>query len=102
MGNAESGADESHVDGLLEYPQYTRPAEFRGWTVPEIVRSGDHERLARWRRAQSLHRTRRRRPDLFEARTPSDADRAALAEFPFPDEGAPPPDPDLPEAGDSG
>ena len=82
MGNAESGADESHVDGLLEYPHYTRPAEFRGWSVPEIVRSGDHARVARWRRAQALQRTRARRPDLFAARSLSDADVAALGEFP--------------------
>jgi len=84
MGNAASGADESHVGGLLEYPQYTRPAEFRGFTVPEVVRSGDHERVARWRRAQALHRTRRRRPDLFAGYALTDADRAALAEFPEP------------------
>jgi tRNA (guanine37-N1)-methyltransferase len=85
MGNAASGDDESHVDGLLEYPQYTRPAEFRGWSVPEVVRSGDHARVARWRRAQMLHRTRARRPDLLVDRPPSEADEAALAEFPDPD-----------------
>jgi tRNA (guanine37-N1)-methyltransferase len=84
MGNAESGAVESHVDGLLEYPHYTRPAEFRGWAVPEIVRSGDHARLARFRRAQALHRTRARRPDLLADRELSDSDRAALEEFPEP------------------
>jgi tRNA (guanine37-N1)-methyltransferase len=82
MGNAESGRDESHVDGLLEYPQYTRPADFRGWAVPEIVRSGDHARLARWRRAQALHRTVNRRPDLLEERPLSQADRALMQEFP--------------------
>jgi tRNA (guanine37-N1)-methyltransferase len=84
MGNAESAADESHVDGLLEYPHYTRPAEFRGWAVPDIVRSGDHARVDRWRRAQALHRTRARRPDLLEGRELSEADRAALEEFPEP------------------
>jgi len=84
MGNAESADVESHVDGLLEYPHYTRPAEFRGWAVPEIVRSGDHGRLARWRRAQALRRTRARRPDLLADRDLSDADRAALEEFPEP------------------
>jgi tRNA (guanine37-N1)-methyltransferase len=84
MGNAESGTDESHVDGLLEYPQYTRPAEFRGWAVPEIVRSGDHARVARWRRAQALHRTRARRPDLLADRPLSESDAAALEEFPEP------------------
>jgi tRNA (guanine37-N1)-methyltransferase len=85
MGNAESGRSESHVDGLLEYPQYTRPAEFRGWSVPEVVRSGDHARVARWRRAQALHRTGRRRPDLLADRPLSDADDAALREFPDPE-----------------
>jgi tRNA (guanine37-N1)-methyltransferase len=84
MGNADSAAVESHVDGLLEYPHYTRPAEFRGWAVPEIVRSGDHARVARWRRAQALHRTRARRPDLLADRELSDSDRAALEEFPEP------------------
>ncbi len=68
MGNQESGAEESFTDGLLEYPQYTRPAEFRGWTVPEVLRSGDHARVERWRRAQSLARTARLRPDLIAAR----------------------------------
>jgi tRNA (guanine37-N1)-methyltransferase len=82
MGNAESADVESHVDGLLEYPHYTRPAEFRGWAVPEIVRSGDHARVARWRRAQALRRTQARRPDLLADRDLSDADRAALEEFP--------------------
>jgi tRNA (guanine37-N1)-methyltransferase len=68
MANEESGADESFVDGLLEYPQYTRPASFRGWGVPEVLLSGDHGRIAQWRRAQSLLRTLERRPDLIEAR----------------------------------
>jgi tRNA (guanine37-N1)-methyltransferase len=68
MGNATSGDDESFSDGLLEYPQYTRPAEFRGWEVPEVLRSGDHGRIARWRRAMALERTLAHRPDLIEAR----------------------------------
>jgi tRNA (guanine37-N1)-methyltransferase len=68
MGNAESGEEESFADGLLEYPQYTRPAEFRGWSVPEVLRSGDHARVARWRRAQALARTIEHRPDLIAAR----------------------------------
>ena len=57
MGNDASADEESFSDGLLEYPQYTRPAEFRGWEVPEVLRSGDHARVARWRRAQALRRT---------------------------------------------
>ncbi len=104
MGNAESGQDESHVAGLLEYPQYTRPAEFRGWSVPAVVRSGDHARVARWRRAQALHRTRARRPDLLAGRPLSDADAAALREFPRaePSDPAEPNQDDLPERGESG
>jgi tRNA (guanine37-N1)-methyltransferase len=82
MGNQESATEESFSDGLLEYPHYTRPAEFRGWQVPDVLRSGDHARVARWRRAQALARTARERPDLIEARGGlTDADRAVLAEF---------------------
>jgi tRNA (guanine37-N1)-methyltransferase len=82
MGNASSADDESFSDDLLEYPHYTRPADFRGWSVPEVLRSGDHGRVARWRRAQSLRRTIDRRPDLIEARGGiDDADRKLLAEF---------------------
>src|SRR3546814_14031492 len=55
-------------DGLLEYPHYTRPAELRGWTVPDVLRSDDHAKHARWRRAQSLARTQREPPDLIDAR----------------------------------
>ncbi|HEX2040695.1 MAG TPA: tRNA (guanosine(37)-N1)-methyltransferase TrmD [Acidimicrobiales bacterium] len=68
MGNEASAGEESFAEGLLEYPQYTRPADFRGWVVPEVLRSGDHGRIARWRRAQALARTRERRPDLIDAR----------------------------------
>ena len=68
LGNDASRDEESFSAGLLEYPQYTRPAEFRGWAVPEVLRSGDHGRVARWRRAQALARTLERRPDLVEAR----------------------------------
>ena len=68
MGNTASGTEESFRDGLLEHPQYTRPAEFRGWEVPEVLRSGDHGRIARWRRAMALARTLERRPDLLDAR----------------------------------
>ena len=61
----ESPQEESHTSGLLEYPHYTRPPEFRGWRVPGILLSGHHEHIARWRRKESLRRTRQRRPDLF-------------------------------------
>ncbi len=57
--------DESHSNNLLEYPQYTRPPEFRGWRVPDILLSGNHAQIARWRRKESLRKTRERRPDLF-------------------------------------
>jgi tRNA (guanine37-N1)-methyltransferase len=67
MGNESSALDESFSSGLLEYPQYTRPAVFRGWEVPEVLLSGDHGRIARWRRATALRRTLDRRPDLVES-----------------------------------
>jgi tRNA (guanine37-N1)-methyltransferase len=66
MGNADSARDESFNDLLLEYPQYTRPAVFRGWEVPEVLRSGDHGRIAAWRAEQARERTRARRPELIE------------------------------------
>jgi len=82
MGNEASTEEESFADGLLEYPHYTRPADFRGWEVPEVLRSGDHGRIARWRRAQALARTVAQRPDLVEARGGlTTADRALLEEF---------------------
>ena len=82
LGNEMSAADESFSDGLLEYPHYTRPAEFRGWTVPEVLRSGDHGRVDRWRKAQSLARTVAMRPDLIVARGGlTDAEQALLEEF---------------------
>ena len=84
MGNETSPIAESFGEtGLLEEPQYTRPAEFRGWAVPETLRSGDHARIQRWRRAQALHRTLRYRPDLVEANGGlSELDRRLLEEFP--------------------
>ena len=66
LGNEQSALDESFTQGLLEYPQYTRPADFRGWPVPEVLRSGDHGAVAAWRRTQALLRTAERRPDLLE------------------------------------
>ncbi len=91
MGNDTSADDESFSDGLLEYPHYTRPAEYRGWAVPEVLRSGDHGRVARWRRAQALRRTLDRRPDLVVARGGIDeSERKLLAEFGLDAEGVPP------------
>ncbi|MGH9122742.1 MAG: tRNA (guanosine(37)-N1)-methyltransferase TrmD [Acidimicrobiales bacterium] len=68
LGNEASVGEESFSDGLLEYPQYTRPAAFRSWEVPPVLLSGDHGRVAAWRRAQALARTLRLRPDLIAAR----------------------------------
>lgn len=82
VGNAESVADDSFSQDLLEYPHYTRPAQFRGWSVPEALTSGDHGRVARWRRAQALVRTARHRPDLLARRGGlSPQDQALLDEF---------------------
>ena len=68
MGNDTSADEESFSDGLLEHPQYTRPAEYRGWEIPPVLRSGDHAKVARWRRAAALIRTAEHRPDLIRAR----------------------------------
>ena len=67
LGDPDGAWDNSHAMGLLEYPHYTRPPEFRGWEVPEILLSGDHGRISRWRREQALLRTWQRRPDLLES-----------------------------------
>src|SRR3990172_4695427 len=72
LGDAGAAADDSHADGLLEYPHYTRPPDFQGWKVPDVLLSGNHAEIARWRRRQSLLRTLRRRPELLA--------RAALTE----------------------
>lgn len=75
LGDADAAAEDSHATGLLEYPHYTRPAEFRGWTVPEVLTSGDHGRIAAWRREQSLRRTFERRPDLLRRAELTPAER---------------------------
>jgi tRNA (guanine37-N1)-methyltransferase len=75
LGNADSLLEESHTDGLLEAPVYTKPATWRGHDVPEILRSGDHGRIARWRRDQALLRTATRRPDLLAALPPEKLDK---------------------------
>jgi len=84
MGNDESPVSESFgVSRMLEEPHYTRPAEFRGWEVPEVLRSGDHAKIERWRRAQALHRTVTFRPDLIERRGGlSSVEKRLLEEFP--------------------
>jgi tRNA (guanine37-N1)-methyltransferase len=70
LGNAESLAEESFADGMLEYPQYTRPEEFRGMRVPEVLLSGDHRKIQEWRKAEALRRTARRRPELIRRGRP--------------------------------
>lgn len=75
LGNAESLVEESHAAGMLESPAYTKPASWRGRDVPEVLRSGDHARIARWRRDESLRRTSARRPDLVAALDPVTLDR---------------------------
>jgi tRNA (guanine37-N1)-methyltransferase len=82
MRNEASSGEESFTDGLLEYPQYTRPAEFRGAAVPDVLRSGDHARISRWRHAQALRRTLQRRPELLGGRDLTTAEQALLDEFP--------------------
>ena len=78
LGDDESSVDESFSEGLLEYPQYTRPASFHGMDVPEVLRSGDHGRIAAWRREQSLRKTVRVRPDLLAGLSLSQAERAIV------------------------
>lgn len=78
LGDPQGAWDDSHATGLLEYPHYTRPPEFRGLRVPDVLLSGDHARIAKWRRQQALLRTRQRRPDLLMKADLSDSDRAFL------------------------
>jgi len=66
LGSEESLAEDSHTGGLLEYPQYTRPPVFRGWSVPEVLLSGNHAQIAKWRREQAIRRTKERRPELLD------------------------------------
>jgi tRNA (guanine37-N1)-methyltransferase len=82
MGHgAEAVADDSHTSGLLQYPQYTRPAEFRGVGVPEVLRSGDHAAIARWRRREALRRTLERRPDMLSGAALDASDIKMLREM---------------------
>ena len=78
LGSEESLTEESHIGGLLEYPQYTRPEKYRSWVVPSVLLSGDHGEVARWRRQQSLLRTAQRRPDLLEKAVLSTDDKKLL------------------------
>jgi tRNA (guanine37-N1)-methyltransferase len=87
LGDPKGAIDDSHASGLLEYPHFTRPAEFRGWKVPRVLLSGDHARVARWRREQALIRTLERRPDLLSQANLSDADREFLNSLELDDNG---------------
>jgi tRNA (guanine37-N1)-methyltransferase len=81
LGDPTGAITDSHASGLLEYPHYTRPPEFRGWGVPEVLKSGDHKRIETWRRQQSLLRTAQRRPDLLEKIELSEKDKRLLEEI---------------------
>lgn len=75
LGDPTGAEDDSHSMGLLEYPHYTRPPEFRGWKVPEVLLSGDHAKIEKWRREQALERTFKKRPDMIEKAELSEKDR---------------------------
>ena len=81
LGDEHASARDSHADGLLEGPHYTRPAEYRGWEVPAVLRSGDHAKIAAWRREQSLRRTLERRPDLLAGAVLSEQDQQLLRQI---------------------
>jgi len=82
LGNEESTLDESFAAGLLEYPQYAKPAQVRGWGIPEVLRSGDHGHIAKWRRSQALRRTLAHRPDLLTESDLTESDQRLLDEYP--------------------
>jgi tRNA (guanine37-N1)-methyltransferase len=81
LGDPTGAVDDSHAGGLLEYPHYTRPPEFRGWGVPEVLLSGDHAKVDWWRREQALQRTWRRRPELLERAELTEVERDWLRQF---------------------
>jgi tRNA (guanine37-N1)-methyltransferase len=87
LGDPDGPWDDSHASGLLEYPHYTRPPEFRGWRVPDVLLSGNHAAIERWRREQALQRTLQRRPDLIEKADLSDNDRKYLNQLKLSDQG---------------
>ncbi len=82
LGHELSASEDSFAEGLLDCPHFTRPDTWRGLDVPKVLLSGDHGKIAQWRRAQALHRTRRIRPDLYQSHGLDDVDRAALKAFP--------------------
>ena len=80
LGNQDSAAEDSFSMGVLEYPHYTRPAQYRGWDVPDVLLSGNHREIEAWRRREALLRTRRRRPDLLTEEVITERERRWLAE----------------------
>jgi tRNA (guanine37-N1)-methyltransferase len=78
LGSEASALDDSHTSGLLEYPQYTRPEVYRGWAVPEVLLSGNHAQIAKWRRKQAILRTLERRPELLDKANLSPEDRKLI------------------------
>lgn len=80
LGDDQSSVEESFAEGLLEYPQYTRPAEYRGQVVPDVLRSGDHARIAAWRRMEAVRKTARVRPDMLDSATLTREERAVAAD----------------------
>ena len=81
LGNRESAEDDTFSDGLLEYPHYTRPPDFRGWRVPDVLLSGHHAEIAKWRRKEQFRRTQARRPDLWAEFVPSKSDQKLLQQL---------------------
>jgi tRNA (guanine37-N1)-methyltransferase len=81
LGDERSADEDSFADGIFDHPQYTRPAEVRGWPVPQVLLSGDHEKIRRWRRKEALRATRERRPDLLRAASLTREDAALLREL---------------------
>jgi len=81
LGSAESAEDDTFSEGLLEYPHYTRPPEYRGWRVPDVLLSGHHAEIAKWRRKEQFRRTQARRPDLWAQYVPSKSDQKLLKQL---------------------
>jgi len=90
LGSEDSAKDDSHSNGLLEYPQYTRPAQFREWQVPEILLSGNHGQIDEWRRRQSIMRTLKRRPELLQKAELSDTEKQYIIDYLIDSEEQPP------------
>ena len=86
LGDPDGAQDDSHASGLLEYPHYTRPAEYRTWKVPDVLLSGNHAEIARWRREQALLRTMRRRPDMLLRAPLNEKERAFISKISSTDE----------------